>query len=212
MNRPLALYGAGGHGKVVYDAAIASGYEVSFVIDNSPEVREFLGRSVLTPAEAEAHLDKDLFFIVSIGENTARNRIFERLKRKRCCFANIFHPGAMISRFARFGVGNVVFAGAVVNAGAVIADNCIINTSASIDHDCVIESDVHVCPGARLTGNVKIGMGSLIGTGTSIIPGISIGRNCVIGAGSAVVSDIPDHSVALGVPARVVRANELPGD
>jgi acetyltransferase-like isoleucine patch superfamily enzyme len=44
-----------------------------------------------------------------------------------------------------------------------------------------------------------------IGANTTILPGIRIGRNSLIGAGSVVVSDIPDNSVAVGNPARVIK-------
>ncbi|HEY4083304.1 MAG TPA: DapH/DapD/GlmU-related protein [Burkholderiaceae bacterium] len=51
---------------------------------------------------------------------------------------------------------------------------------------------------------MRIGTGSFIGTHTVILPNVSIGRHCVIGAGSVVTSDIPDNSIAVGVPARVI--------
>ena len=52
---------------------------------------------------------------------------------------------------------------------------------------------------------VRIGSGSWIGHGSVILPGATIGRNVVIGANSVVSGDIPDYSVAVGAPARVVR-------
>ena len=39
----------------------------------------------------------------------------------------------------------------------------------------------------------------------TVCPGVKIGKNCVIGAGSVVTKDIPDNSLALGVPAKVIR-------
>ena len=54
-------------------------------------------------------------------------------------------------------------------------------------------------------GPVEIGDGAWIGIGVSILPNVRIGRNCVIGAGSVVTHDIPDFSVAVGVPARVIK-------
>jgi acetyltransferase-like isoleucine patch superfamily enzyme len=51
---------------------------------------------------------------------------------------------------------------------------------------------------------VEIGSGSWIGENVSII-GASIGKNSVIGANSVVTSDIPDYSVAVGAPARVIK-------
>lgn len=51
---------------------------------------------------------------------------------------------------------------------------------------------------------VKIGSGSWLGEGVVVI-GASIGRNCVIGANSVVTKDVPDFSVAVGSPAKVIK-------
>ena len=52
---------------------------------------------------------------------------------------------------------------------------------------------------------VSIGDGSWIGHGSIVLPGASVGRHVVIGAGSVVTGAIPDFSVAVGNPARVIR-------
>lgn len=52
---------------------------------------------------------------------------------------------------------------------------------------------------------VKIGNNVYIGNNALIMPGVTIGDNCIIGAGTIVSKDIPDNSVAVGVPARVVK-------
>lgn len=52
---------------------------------------------------------------------------------------------------------------------------------------------------------VFIGAGSWIGHGAVVLPGATIGRHCVIGANSVVNTEIPDHCIAVGAPARVVR-------
>lgn len=52
---------------------------------------------------------------------------------------------------------------------------------------------------------VVIGDGSWLGHGTVVLPGVTIGRHCVVGANSVVTHDVPDFSVAVGSPARVVR-------
>lgn len=58
--------------------------------------------------------------------------------------------------------------------------------------------------GMQTAGSVRIGEGSWIGESVSII-GASIGRNCVIGANSVVTHDIPDYSIAVGAPAKVIK-------
>ena len=50
-----------------------------------------------------------------------------------------------------------------------------------------------------------IGEDCWIGGGAVICPGVTIGNRCVIGAGSVVTKDIPDDSVAVGNPARLIR-------
>ena len=55
---------------------------------------------------------------------------------------------------------------------------------------------------------VKVGADSDIGVGSVILPGVTIGSGVQIGAGSVVTADIPDHTVAAGVPARVIRQRQ----
>ena len=52
---------------------------------------------------------------------------------------------------------------------------------------------------------VHIGWGSWIGTNSVVLPGVRIGRHVAVGAGSVVTADLPDNSVAVGAPARVVK-------
>lgn len=57
-------------------------------------------------------------------------------------------------------------------------------------------------------GQIMIGDNTNIGWDVTIMPGVSIGKNCVIGSGAIVTKDIPDHSVAAGVPAKVIQTIE----
>lgn len=55
------------------------------------------------------------------------------------------------------------------------------------------------------TRPVRVGSGSWLGHGTVVLPGADIGRNVAVGAGSVVTGRLPDFSVAVGNPARVIR-------
>lgn len=59
--------------------------------------------------------------------------------------------------------------------------------------------------GGSSKGNVIIDDGSWIGTNCVIIGNVHIGKHCVIGANSVVTKDIPDFTVAAGVPAKVIK-------
>lgn len=56
----------------------------------------------------------------------------------------------------------------------------------------------------KQNGTVRIGEGSWLGAGACVI-GANIGKHCVIGANAVVTHDIPDYSVAVGIPAKVIK-------
>ena len=58
--------------------------------------------------------------------------------------------------------------------------------------------------GKTRAANVSIGDNVFVGAGTIILPGVYIGNRVIIGAGSIVTKDIPDNSVAVGNPAKVI--------
>jgi acetyltransferase-like isoleucine patch superfamily enzyme len=60
-------------------------------------------------------------------------------------------------------------------------------------------------PDLELTAPIVIGNDVYIGVRTIILPGVRIGNRCIIGAGSVVARNIPDNSLAAGVPARVIK-------
>lgn len=60
-------------------------------------------------------------------------------------------------------------------------------------------------PDLELTKPIKLGNDVYIGNNVILLPGVTIGNNVIIGAGAVVSRDIPDNSVAVGVPARVIK-------
>lgn len=90
-----------------------------------------------------------------------------------------------------------------------------------------IGNDVHIANGVRflthdggtltvrdevdgfvLTGDIVIGENTYLGLESIVLPGVTIGRDCIIGARSVVTRDVPDGTVAAGVPARPIRTRE----
>ena len=60
-------------------------------------------------------------------------------------------------------------------------------------------------PDLEITKPITVGNDVYIGNNVVILPGVNIGNRVVIGAGAVVSKDIPDNSVAVGVPARVIK-------
>lgn len=65
--------------------------------------------------------------------------------------------------------------------------------------------DVPISQQSQPESPVIIGDGSWLGHGTVVLPGARIGRHVAVGANSVVVGELPDHCVAVGAPARVVK-------
>lgn len=142
---------------------------------------------------------------VAIGNNAIRLSKQRALEQAGYSVASVVHSAAIVSDTAILGRGVVVMAGAVVNAGAVLGCSVIVNSLAVVEHDCILADGVHISPGACLAGGVKVGELSWVGIGASIIQLKTVGKNVTIGANAAVVTDIPDDVVAVGVPAKVIR-------
>jgi len=59
---------------------------------------------------------------------------------------------------------------------------------------------------AYTKGPIRIGSGAWIGTRVTILDGISIGKNAVVGASALVITDVPDYTVAVGIPAKKIKS------
>ena len=63
-------------------------------------------------------------------------------------------------------------------------------------------------PDLEITKPITLGNNVYVGNNVIFMPGITVGSNVIIGAGAVVTKDIPDNSVAVGVPARVIKSCE----
>lgn len=202
---PLWIIGAGGHAKVVIDAARASGrFEPIGVLDDDPAR---LGTTVLGIPVRGAVTSEEIDYleieqaVIAIGNARIRARIAADLQGL-VAWATVIHPTAVVGTGVEIGAGSVVFAGAILQPDTTVGSHAIVNTACSIDHDGRIGDFAQVAPGAHLGGCVRVGEGVLLGIGASVLPGLAIGDWTTVGAGGVVVTDLPAGIVAKGVPAR----------
>jgi sugar O-acyltransferase (sialic acid O-acetyltransferase NeuD family) len=201
----LLIIGAGGHGKVVADAALSmrSWEQIAFVDDKGQTLGSPLGLSVVGTVAQLAELARDYRAVsIAIGNVRTRLELLQRCKALGMKLPVIAHSSSAVSSFAVLEEGCVVFAHAAVNPGARLGAGCIVNTGASVDHDCELGEGVHVGPGVQLAGDVRVGVRTWIGIGACVLQGIVIGSDVMIGAGSVVVSNVESGLTVMGVPAR----------
>lgn len=139
--KSLIVIGCGGHGRIVAEAAAAS-YRVRGFADDNPARHGVLvdGLPVLGRWQ-EQEADG---FVVAIGDNLARQRVFELVKLSGRSLVTVVASGASVSAHASLGAGTVVLAGAVAQAGAVVGANVLLNVGAVVDHDAVVGDHGHV--------------------------------------------------------------------
>lgn len=87
--------------------------------------------------------------------------------------------------------------------GVSIGDDCLIGHStvlATLNHDLdpSRRADMHPAP-------IVIGRNVWIGANVTLLPGVTVGDNAVVAAASVVTKDVPENTVVVGSPARVVR-------
>jgi sugar O-acyltransferase (sialic acid O-acetyltransferase NeuD family) len=209
----IILIGAGGHARVVADLvqSIDDWELVGYLdtVDPSRKGEEILGAVVLGGDEALAIARENGVAAVfpAFGNNRLRVECCDRLAGDGWEVPALASPAAHVSPHCALGAGVVIMAGAVVQPGTVIGRAAIVNTGATVDHDCTIAEGAHLAPGCHLAGHVSVGARSLIGVGAAVRDGVAIGADVTIGCGAAVVGNLPDGCLAVGVPARVVKMN-----
>lgn len=202
----MYLYGAGGHSKVVAEIVADNGIPINGVFDDNAAKKVWNGIPIaggIKAANSNKHIFTELGepLIITVGNNAMRAEIAQMLD---IAYGTAIHKSAIISPSASVGEGTVVLHGAIIQAGAIVGRHVLVNTGASIDHDNIIGDYAHISPKAALCGHVSVGEGTHIGVGAVVIPKIKIGRWCIIGAGAIVIRDIPDFSIVVGNPAKVL--------
>jgi len=169
------------------------------------------------------HNPSELLRLLIIGLTTAKYRYLKRCIGK----GTIVGPGTQIVNSANVHIGDdcllqdSVFIRAGTEGKVTIGDRAALNSFCRLfGHGSIeIGEDTQLGPGSLITTTghdydgdletnfkrVVIGRRVWVGANVTILPGVEIGDFSVIGAGSVVTRRIPPRSIAVGVPARVVK-------
>ena len=209
----LVLFGTGGFAREVLQVALDANedqprWNVLGFLDDDRKAHgaHVHDLPVLGGAEwAAGH--PEVAVAIAIGGTAARRRIAHRLAGTR--FATLIHPRAWVGRRVEIGEGAIVCAGTAVTTDVVLGRHVILNLNCTVGHDAHLRDFVTAAPTVNVSGNVTVGDGCDLGTGSTIIQGIEIGAWSIVGAGATVVRDLPPNVTAVGSPARPIKERPM---
>ena len=209
----VVIIGAGGHGREIVDilrhqAQVTGSMKVEGFVDGNQALhgKELDGLPVLGDWDWFDTADREgLKVICAVGNPQTCRKLVNRAIVSRLEFTSAISPLAHLSPRAHIGKGVVIFPHVIINTGARIGNFITLNIGASVSHDTVVGDFTNINPAVHLAGNVTVGEGCYLGMGTNVIQGCSIGSWSVIGAGAVVIRNVPSHTTAVGVPAKVIK-------
>lgn len=200
----IVIFGCGGHARSVVNTIhlINRMCTIVLVDEKAADNERIMG----CPVIRNYMFCEDDRYIVAVGDNRKRRKIFEALIEKgyRGRIISIITPTAFVGEEVQIGSGIFIAGSAYIGPLVKIGDNSIINTASAIEHEAVIGAHSHIAPNATICGRVVVGNNVLCGAGSTVIDGVKICDNVVIGAGTVVVKDILVPGIYVGTPARLI--------
>lgn len=182
----VLIIGAGGFGRAVADALLASGNTAlaGFLDDRGPDLGPVLGLPVIGQvADLAALKATGLRLVVAIGDNRRRSELADRVQAMGHPLQTVVHPRAVVSGHAVLGDGAMVMAGAVIGTEARLGRCAIVNAGAVVDHHAQVGDCAHLGVGALMAGGSQLGQqawlqeGAVLHTGQQVPDGVVMGRH-----------------------------------
>lgn len=155
--------------------------------------------------------ENTLVFIAYVGMQNEK-QVFEKIESfniPTSRFATLIHPTAIIPKgFCQIGNGVLMAPLTQLSPDTTIEDNCILLPNSFVGHDSTLKKFAHIATNAVVGANVTVGRACHIGSNATIRERITIGDFCLVGAGSVVLHDVPDNSIVVGNPAKLLRTKE----
>lgn len=149
-------------------------------------------------------IDKNTLFCNMVTRSTeVRYEITKALVDAGAKLTNLIDPSVDMD-FVDCGIGIWIQENIVVQAGVKLGDNVSIHLGSLVSHDCIIGHSSFISVGCHIGGAVEMGDGVFVGVGASILPKIKIGKWSIIGAGALIIKDVPDYSIVVGNPTRIL--------
>jgi len=153
--------------------------------------------------------DENIYFFIGYIGMKNEKEVYDKITNlniPRQRFATLIHPTAIIPKgYCSIGYGELMAPLSQLSPDTTVGDNCILLPNSFLGHDSTMKRFSHITANSVVGGNVTLGKGSHVGTNATIRENIKIGDFAIIGSGSVVLKDIPDNSIYVGNPAKLLR-------
>ena len=148
--------------------------------------------------------------MLGIGVPAVKKKIVKKISNPLITYPNLIHPSVQIGfPYVTLGEGNIICGNNILTVNIDLGDFVTLNLGCTVGHDTKIGDYSAFMPGCDIAGEVVIQPLVYGGLGTKIINLINVGTNVTLGAGTVVVKDIPDNTLAVGVPAKVIKTKTI---
>ena len=190
----LALFGYGGHAREV---ACQIDQEITFFVDDEYANKIAKPISEFNPEE--------YVMMVAVADSKDRAEIVNKLPKETKYFTYI-HPSVQIMDDSiEVGEGSFIGANSILTTNIKLGKHALLNRGNHIGHDCIIGDYFSMMPCAVVGGNITIDNNVYLGSCSNIREKINITSNIVIGMNAAVVKNLTESGVYVGVPVKKIR-------
>lgn len=201
--KPLIILGAGGFAREAaawVNQSQGTEYKlIGFYDEFSDNHKTILDLPVLNDLRSFARAD----FIVGVGDPKLKQKFMAQARTAgmNAC-KPIIHQSCILGDHVSMGYGSILCPNVTITCNVYIGPGVIINIGSTVGHDSEVLDYTTISPGANISGNVKIGHLSYIGTNACIREGVKIGCEAVVGMGAVVLKDVETKDTVIGNPAR----------
>lgn len=209
MMKKILILGAGGFGRELLQwikdiNKVKPTWEIAGFLDDNLHALDGVAHDTeIVGTIKDWQPKEDEEFALAFGSPELKRKIVRLMKAKGAHFASIIHPTAMLSEFAEYGEGFIMFPYSKLSCNSTVGDFVTL-LSSPIGHDTVIGDYSVVSGGCSIVRNVVIGKDVFVAAGVCVAQDVHIGDGAYLGLGSVVLKDVPENCKTFGNPARIL--------